>query len=710
MTKTTKSTNPGILTRIANFIVKHKVGVLLVGLLTLIPSILGIINTRINYDMLTYLPENMDTVIGQNELLKDFGTGAFALIVVEDMPTDDVSQLKDKISQVDHVKNVIWYTSLADANLPMEILPDSVYNTFNTDHSTLMAVLFDNSTSSDTTLTAVDEIKRITNDQVFVSGMSAMVTDLRSLTEKEQPVYVAIAVICALIVMMLLLDNFLTPFIFLASIGIMILINLGTNFFLGETSYITKALSAVLQLAVTMDYSIFLWHSYREQRENKKQSHNQAMAKAIKNTFTSVAGSSVTTIAGFIALCFMSFTIGADLGIVMAKGVLLGVIGCVTILPALILIFDKILDKTEHRPLLPKFNKFADKLLKFVPLILILFAAVIPPAFYGYQKTQNDVYYEMSTNLPKDMEYVMAKTKLAEDYNISSTHMLLVDSSLSDEEIRAMADEIESINGVKYVVSLETILGSRVPTEMLPSSVKDVLESDKWELILIGSNLPMASDEANAQIDQLRTVIKRYDDKSLLIGEASSLRDMINLTSTDFAVVNAISIIAIFIIIAIVEQSGLLPLILIAVIEVAIFINLAIPAYTGTPLSFIAPICISTIQLGATVDYAILMTTRYKSERTQGINKRTAVITALSTSMPSILVSGIGLFAATFGVAIVSDIDMIQSLCLLLARGALISMTVVILVLPVLLYVFDKPICYTTRGMYKIIKKEKSNA
>ena len=686
--------------RFSKAVVKHRILILIVVLVLMIPSVLGMAGTRINYDMLDYLPEDMETVIGQNELLEDFGKGAFSFIIVEDMPAKEVAALKEKIEQVDHVETVLWYDSIADLSIPMELLPDKIYNEFNTENATMMAVFFDTSTSSDITMDAIREIRQIAGKQCFVSGMSALVTDLKDLCEKEEPIYVGIAVLLACVAMLVFLDSWLVPFVFLASIGMMILLNLGTNYFMGEISYITKALSAVLQLAVTMDYSIFLWHSYNEQR-TRCDDNKAAMAVAIKETLASVVGSSITTVAGFIALCFMSFTMGRDLGIVMAKGVLLGVLGCVTVLPALILVLDKPLQKTKHKSLIPNMGGFAKGVVRIFPVFIVIFALLIPPAYYGYSKTNDEVYYDMGQCLPEDMEYVIANSKLSEDFDIASTHMLLVDANLPAKSVRSMMKEMEQVDGVKYVLGLESVIGSRIPEEILPESITSILKNDKWELLLINSEYKVASDAVNDQISDLNTILKKYDESGMLIGEAPCMKDMIETTSHDFQVVNAISILAIFIIIALVEKSLSLPFILISVIEVAIFINLGLPHYLGQSLPFIAPICISTIQLGATVDYAILMTTRYKAERIRGNGKKDAVWTALSTSIPSIIVSGMGLFAATFGVAIYSDIDIIGSMCMLMARGAIVSMLAVIFILPALLLLCDKIICATTWGMRK---------
>lgn len=684
--------------RFSKAVVRGRVAILILTVLLMIPAVFGMLETRINYDMLNYLPDDMDTVIGQNALLEDFGKGAFSFIVVENMPEKDVAALQEKLESVEHVETVLWYNSLMDTSIPMQLLPDKLYDAFNTGDATMMAVFFDTATSADETMDAIREIRSIAGKQCFVSGMSALVTDLKDLCEQEEPIYVAIAVVLACVAMMVFLDSWLIPFVFLASIGAAILLNLGSNWFMGEISYITKALSAVLQLAVTMDYSIFLWHSYNEQRAIYPDKC-EAMAHAISATLTSVVGSSITTIAGFLALCFMSFTLGRDLGIVMAKGVLLGVLSCVTVLPSLILLLDKPLQKTRHRSILPKMDGLAKGVTKVFPLFLALFVVLAPVFYFAYDKTNDEVYYDMGQCLPEDMEYVIANSKLSKEFDIASTHMLLVDASLPSKQVRSMISDMEQVDGVKYVLGLESVVGAGVPEEILPDSVRSILKSDKWELLLINSEYKVASDEVNAQIDSLNAILKKYDPTGMLIGEAPCMKDMIETTDHDFKVVNAVSILAIFLIILLVERSISLPFLLIAVIELAIFINLGLPHFLGQSLPFIAPICISTIQLGATVDYAILMTTRYKAERLAGKEKRPAVITALSTSIPSIIVSGMGLFAATFGVAIYSDIDIISSMCMLMARGAIVSMLCVILILPALLLLCDRLVCATTLGM-----------
>ena len=684
--------------RFARAVVKSRIAILIIALLLLIPSVLGMAGTRINYDMLDYLPADMDTVIGQNVLMEDFGKGAFSFIVAENMPAQDVDALKTRLETVKHVESVIWYTSFADLSVPMEMLPEKIYNAFNTKDATLLAVFFDSSTSADETMDAIREIRAIVGKQCFVSGMSALVTDLKDLCEREEPIYVGIAVALACAAMVVFLDGWLVPFVFLANIGLAILINMGSNYFLGQISYITKALAAVLQLAVTMDYSIFLWNAYNEQRA-RMDDRLEAMAVAIHETLTSVVGSSLTTIAGFIALCFMSYMLGRDLGLVMAKGVLLGVISCVTVLPALILLLDKPLQKTKHRSIIPNMGKFAQFIVKAFPVLLAILALLVWPAWNGYRQTNSEVYYDMADCLPKDIDFVIANQKLREEFDVSSTHMALVDAKLPQKDVAAMIDEMEQVEGIKYVLGLESVLGDSVPKEMLPESIVKLVQSDRWELVLMNSEYHVASDAVGRQIDQLNEILKKYDPSGMLIGEAPCTKDMVDITDHDFQVVSLISVLAIFVIILLVEKSLTLPFILVAVIELAIFINLGLPHYMGQSLPFIAPIVISTIQLGATVDYAILMTTRYKEERAAGRNKKDAVTTALAASTPSIIVSGMGLFAATFGVAVYSQIDIVRSMCMLLSRGALVSMVCVVLFLPALLMLCDGLIRHTTLGM-----------
>lgn len=694
------------------FVVKYRKFILALAVVLLIPAAAGYFNTRVNYDMLNYLPDSMETVIGQQELLEDFHKGAFSMIITENISDQTVGEIETELKTIDHVDTVMSLGTLENAGFPAEILPDDLYDTFRNQNESLIAVFFDTSSSADETMDAIADIRSVLDGRGYVSGASAMVTDLRDLAEREEPVYVAIAVVLALAVMLIFLDNWVIPFIFLASIGIMIVFNLGTNMMFGEISYITKALAAILQLAVTMDYSIFLWHSYREhldeQKDHKEASRLRAMEQAIKATTTAVFGSSLTTIAGFIALCFMTFTLGLDLGLVMAKGVLLGVIGSVTVLPALILAAGSKLEKFDHRSILPRLDKLASGIVKIFPAFLVLFVALIPPFLYGYQKTNEDVYYSIADSLPSDMEFAIANQKLSDNFGLSNVHMILTSADLDSQKAVALTEDLENIAGVKSVLSLESLTGGDIPLEILPDSVVDTLKSDKWELTLVVSEYRNATDEITTQINDINSAIKSYDDHALLVGESSLTNDMISLTSVDFQVVNTISIVAIFIIIAIVTGSLSLPIILISVIELAIFINLGLPYFTGEQLSFITPICISTIQLGATIDYTILLTTRYKRERLNGKDKKEAASIAIKTSIPSILVSGLGLFAATFGVAMYSNVDMIGSMCLLMARGAIISILLVPTVLPSLLILADPLIIRTTLGMKKLTKGSKS--
>ena len=684
--------------KLSKAIVKHRSLILIIAAVLIIPSVIGMAGTRINYDMLSYLPDDIETIEGQDILLKDFGKGAFSFVIVDGMEDKDISKLRGKLEKIDNVDSVIWYDSLMDISVPKEVLPDEIYNAFNSGDSTVMAVFFKTSTSADETMQAIKEIRKTAGKSCFVTGMSAVVTDLKDLCEHEEPIYVGLAVLLCCAAMMLFMDNWIVPFVFLLSIGSAILLNLGTNYFLGEISYITKALAAVLQLAVTMDYSIFLWHSYEEQKARYSGDKQRAMAHAIKATISSVLGSSVTTIAGFIALCFMSYTLGLDLGVVMAKGVLLGLIGCITTLPALILVFDKLLEKTMHKPLMPPLNALTGFVVKRSWIFILVFALLVVPASVCYNRANKEVYYDMTQSIPDDMECAIANSKLKDEFAVGSTHMLLVSADTDGKSIRNMMSEMERTDGVKYVLGVESVVGSLIPEEVIPDSVKNILQSENWKLYIINSEYTTASDEVNAQISELNKILKKYDESGMLIGEAPCTKDMIDITNHDFQVVNAISIAAIFIIIAIVLKSVSLPIILVAVIELAIFINLGIPHLTDTSMPFIAPICISTIQLGSTVDYAILMTTRYKRERSHGEDKRSSVATALKTSIPSITVSALGFFAATFGVAVYSDVDLISSLCNLMARGAIISMFCVIFILPAMFMLFDKVICATSIG------------
>ena len=690
------------------FIVKHRKFILALAVILIVPALIGMFNTRINYDLLTYLPDSMETVQGQDELLNDFGKGAFAIVITEDLDDAAEQSLENDLKQFPHVDTVVGFGSLADNNLPSKIIPDSLYEKFTHGTEKLAAVFFDTSTSADETLDAVTKIREVTDGHAHLSGMSAFSTDLKKLNQEEELFYVIIASSLALLVMLIFLDNWLAPILFLASIGIMILINLGTNIIFGEISYITKSLSAILQLAVTMDYSIFLWHSYREYLAvDPKKNSNKAMEKAIKATFSSVLGSSATTVAGFLALCFMTFTLGFDLGLVMAKGTLLGVLGSVTVLPALILTFNKPLLKLDHKSILPKFTKVSSLIVKYAPIFLIAFIAILPPAYIGYQNTNDNVYYTIADSLPQDMDFAVANKILQEHFGMSNVHMTLTDAHMSEQDSRAMARELEEIPGIKTVLNAAAVIGADVPLEVLPDGITDLLKSDKWELTLMVSEYKTATDEIADQIAKINEVIKSHDQNALLVSESASTNDMVTLMSDDFRNVNFVSIGAIFVIIAIATGSLSLPFILIAVIESAIFINLGISSLVGEQLSFITPICISTIQLGATVDYAILMTTRYNRERLANKSRKDAVTIAIRTSIPSIIVSGAVFFAATIGVALYSRADMISSICMLMARGAAISIFAVPCFLGPLLYIADPLIIRTTKGMKKLTKETK---
>lgn len=680
-------------------VVKLRVPILIVSVLLLIPSIFGFLSTRINYDILSYLPSDIETMKGQDIMLDEFGKGGFSLVMLDGMEDKDVEKVKEKIEKVDHVCDVLWYDTLADVSLPKEVLPDDIYDSFNTDNSTMMAVFFDEATSADGSLEAVKEIRSIAGEQCFVSGMSSVVEDIKDLTMQEAPMYVVIAVILTSIILALTMDSFLIPLFFMLSVGMAIIYNMGTNFIQGEISFITEALAAVLQLAVTIDYSIFLWHSYKEEKEKHPGDNKEAMAVAIGKTITSVVSSSITTVAGFLALCFMSYELGMDMGIVMAKGVVIGVICCITVLPSMILVFDKALEKTMHKDLVPSLEKPANFIIKHHAAFIVLFIVVLIPAIYGQINT--NVYYNLTDTLPKDLNSVIANTKLDEEYHMATTHMLLVDADMKPKEVNSMLDEMGKVDGVSFSMSLDTLIGPSIPRELVPDSVTKILKSDKWQLMLIGSEYKVASDEENAQIDELSKILKSYDKDGMLIGEAAATKDLIDITDHDFKVVNVVSIAAIFIIILIALRSVSLPIILVAVIEFAITVNMGVPCFTNTTIPFIASVVIGTIQLGATVDYAILMTTRYKTERNAGKDKHEAVTIALSTSMKSIMVSALGFFASTFGVGVYSSVDMISQLCTLMSRGAIISMITVICILPSMLMLFDKVIINTTMGMKK---------
>lgn len=680
-------------------VVKLRIPILVLSFLLLIPSVLGYFNTRVNYDILYYLPSDIDTMQGQDILLDDFGKGAYAMVVVDGMNKSNVSKLVKKVEGVDHVASVISYSGIVGDDVPSEILPDKFRSYFENEDSgaTLFAIFFDDTTSSDDTMKAIQEVRDVTDNQCYIAGMSAVVTDTKTMAEKETPFYVLVAVVLVCIVLAIFMDSFLVPVFFMLSIGMAIVYNLGSNYFLGEVSYITKALAAVLQLGVTLDYSIFLWHSYKEAKEETPDNHQEAMAVAIGNTLTSVVGSSITTVAGFIALCFMSFTLGLDLGVVMAKGVVLGVIGCVTILPSFILTFDKALEKTMHREIMPNFDKPARWIVNHSWIFLIIFVLLLGSAIYGYNNTK--VYYDLSDTLPEKLNCSQANKMLAENFDgTNSIYMILADSNLSAEDSNAMMNEVNDLDGISFALSIDSALGGEIPTEMLPDSLVSELKGDEYQIMMVSTNYTIASDEINDQINKVDAIAKKYDAKSMVIGEAPCTKDLITITDKDFKTVSAVSIVAIFFIIFFVLKSISLPVILVAAIEFAIFVNMGIPYYTGTTIPFISSVVIGTIQLGATVDYAILMTTRYKRERAAGNSKKEAISIALGTSIPSIIVSALGFFAATFGVGMIASVDMIASLCTLMARGAIISMFVVIFVLPSLFVLLDKVIIHTSLG------------
>ncbi len=690
--------------RFGKWVVKHRSLILIIGILLLIPSAFGYFHTRVNYDILNYLPDEIDTMKGQEIMVDEFGTGAFSMCVVEGMSDKDISKMRKEMCKVDGVKDVLWYDSFLDLSVPVEMLPDSIKDVFiNKDaDSTILFVLYPNSISADETMDAIESLRKVMNKQCYLSGMSAVVTDTKNLSNKETPIYVLIAVILSTIVLALAMDSAIIPVFFLLSIGMAIVYNLGTNVFKGEISYVTQALAAVLQLGVTMDYSIFLWHSYEEKQQVYPGEKGRAMAHAISNTISSVVGSSITTVAGFIALCFMSFTLGMDLGVVMAKGVVFGVICCVTVLPSMILIFDNAIEKTKHKVILPDLSGISKWVTQHFYIFLILFFVLIGPAVYGY--THNTVYYDLAGTLPESLESITANNKLEEQYHMGATHMVLLDANTPTKDVVKMTKEMEKVDGVKAVLGLDSIVGSTIPKDMLPDQIREVFESGKYKMLLIMSEYKVASDEVNEQCDTLKQMVKDCDENGMLIGEAPCTKDLIEITDKDFKMVSAVSIGVIFVIIAFVFKSITLPVILVAVIEFAIFINMGIPTYTKTALPFIASIVIGTIQLGATVDYAILMTNKYKRARYNGLAKKEAVIEGMKGSVQSIVVSALSFFAATFGVGMYSNIDMISSLCTLMARGALISMVVVILLLPTMFMIFDKVIIHTSAGF---INKEK---
>ncbi|SEL00504.1 efflux RND transporter permease subunit [Ruminococcus albus] len=686
-------------------VVRLRILIVILAFVLAVPAAIGMLKTRINYDILSYLPEDIDTMKGQQIMLDEYGKGGFALVVVEGMEDKDVAALKSKFEKVDTVSEVLWYDSIADISIPKEVLPQDIYEVFNSKdgNSTMMAVFFDKATSADESLEAVVEMRKIAGKQCYINGMTAIVEDIKDLTMKETTAYVGIAVLLTSIILAVTMDSLLIPVFFMLSVGLAILYNLGTNIFLGQISFITQALTAVLQLAVTIDYSIFLWHSYKEQKERFADKY-EAMAEAISLTISSVVSSSVTTVAGFLALCFMSYTLGLDMGIVMAKGVIIGVICCVTILPSMILVFDRLLEKTIHRDIIPSMDKAADFIVKHHAAFVVLFIALLIPGIYG--QTHTDVYYNLTDTLPADLNSVLANTKLQEEFDISSTHIILCKSDMKRKDVVKMTDEMNEVDGVNMTMAFDTLIGSSIPEEAVPESISGLLKEGEWQLMLVGSDYKVASPEVNAQVDKLIDILKKYDDTGMVIGEAAATKDLISITKRDFTVVNTVSIAAIFVIIMIALRSFSLPIILVAVIEFAITVNMAVPCFTHTKIPFIASVVIGTIQLGATVDYAILMTTRYKQERVSGKDKTEAVTIALATSMKSIMVSALGFFASTFGVGLYSSVDMISQLCTLMSRGALISMVTVICALPSMLLLFDKVIINSTIGMKDTARRE----
>lgn len=689
--------------KFGEFIVRNRLLILIIGILLMIPAGLGYINTRVNYDILSYLPKDINTMKGQDILKEDFGQGGFSFVMLDGMSAKEVKETAEKIEDIEHVSSVVCYDSITDLNIPKEVLPENIYDFFNKGDTTMMAVFFDDTTSADGTLEAIETMRKITNEQCFISGMSAITEDMKQISKSETVIYAIIAVILTSIVLMLTMDSLLIPVFFMLSIGIAIVWNLGTNFVMGEISFLTQALALVLQLGVTMDYSIFLWHSYKEQQKIYPDDKYMAMSRAIANTVTSVVSSSFTTVAGFLAMCFMSFTLGLDLGIVMAKGVICGVIACVTVLPSMILLFDKAIEKTSHKDIMPSFSKVSNFIVNKSGVFLVMALVLLIPSYYGYKNY--DVYYKLDSTLPKTLESVIANSKLEEEYNMNSTHIVMVDSAMSAKDANKMISEMNDVDGVKFTLGFNSLVGTAIPEEVILDSVKEVLKSDNWQIMLVGSEYEVASDAVNEQITELNNIVEKYDNEGMVIGEAPATKDLIEITNKDFSVVSVLSIAAIFIIIALTFKSITLPVILVAVIELAIMINLGISYFTGTELPFIASVVIGTIQLGATVDYAILMTTRYQTERNSGKDKKEAVGIALSTSIKSIITSALGFFAATVGVAVYSEIGMISSLCMLLARGALISMVVVIAVLPSMFMLFDKIICKTSAG-FKVGKNQ----
>lgn len=687
--------------KFGKWLTRHKAVVLIIAFLLLIPATIGYVSTRINYDLLSYLPNSLETVSGQDTMVDEFGMGAFSMIVVEDMEKKDIVALKEKLKKVNHVEDVIWYDDAMDITVPTEMLPDKLRESLFNGNATMMIALFDNTTSADSTMDAITEMRGIVKKQAFISGMSGVVTDIKNLAMAEMPIYVVVAAVLSLLILLLTMDSLVTPFIFLLGIGMAIVYNMGTNMVFGEISYITQALTAILQLGVTMDYSIFLLESYEANKVRYDGDKNRAMAHAISNTFTSVTSSSITTIAGFAALCFMTFKLGMDLGLVMAKGVIIGVIVCLTVLPALILCFDKAIDKTTHKNLIPNLDGLSKKIVKGWPVVLVLFLVLLGPAMYG--NSNYEIYYDIAGALPQSLDSAVANKKLEEKFNMNSTHIVLMKNGMASKEKSEMLKKIEDVKGVKWALGIDSFKGVSVPSSMIPKKLESKLKSDNYEIAFVCSDYKAATDEVNSQIADINKIVKKYSKDSMVIGEAPLTKDLQDVTDIDLVNVNYVSVAAIFLIILITFKSILIPVILVMVIEFAIFLNMSVPFYTHESLPFVASIVIGTIQLGATVDYAILMTSRYHKERVvRRKSKKEAIDIAHKTSIKSIMISGMCLFASTFGVTMSSSIDMIKSICTLLSRGAVISTIVVILVLPAMLTVFDKWICKTTWDMRKI--------
>lgn len=690
--------------KIGKAIAKGRFLIFILALALLVPSAIGYLNTRVNYDILSYLPESLETVSGQDIMVDEFGMGAFSMVIVEGMDNKDAAALETDLETVNHVKEVLWYDDMLDLSVPVSMIPDSIRDAFFQGDATMMIALFDNTTSADETMEAITDMRKMVGKDCFISGMSGVVTDIKNLALQEMPVYVVIASLLSLLVLLMTTDSFVLPFIFLSSIGFAVVYNMGTNIFLGQISYITQALVAVLQLGVTMDYSIFLLHSYEEAKPNYE-NRNDAMAEAIANTFISVAGSSVTTVAGFAALIFMTFELGRDLGIVMIKGVVIGVICCVTVLPSMILIFEKAIDKTRHKPLLPSMDKISDFIIKHSWIWLILFVVAFVPALNGNNGVE--LYYNIDSGLPDTLDSAIANKKLSDEFHMSNVHLIMVDSNLDAKSKKEILNKVEDVDGVKWALGLNSVTGEMIPDSMIPKKLTSKLKSDNYEIMFVCSDYSAATDEVNAQIASINDIVKSYDPTGMVIGEAPLMKDLEDTTSVDLVTVNTVSILAIFVIVMIVFKSISLPAILVTVIEFAIFVNMAFSYYRGISQPFVAPIVVGTIQLGATVDYAILMTNRYKTERMAGKEKHEAISIAHKTSFKSILTSGLSLFAATIGVALYSNIDMIRSIVILLCRGAIISMIIVLVLLPAMLTLFDKLICYTTIGMRGCAKKQK---